>query len=327
MSAVPGQITNSLFVTAEPGNFSTGNRPGAPAVTVKRVRALQRRFQALIYKTPLNEDVDGAPNAYSVPLSVTNLNRRFGAIDHINNATNQVPPTFHASGANTFFWRGVVHMQKAAATAAGISIDDRAFLQDHHGDFPVFQDATQHFYVSTTALPANTGVPETDQSHWIDATAIPYAALGGLRASGVALGDFGLAIRASTGSRTGFIFGDFGGGPSVGEYSRKLIRALFGGVAGNEEICFIVFPGTAARRTVTLPHINSSVSSEIAKLSDVINTFEIAWEFTYPANWRSISSETLTTILVQQPQIRVQRDNVMNALRAVGYAPRYLIDL
>lgn len=322
MSAVPNQLSPHLTIMKELGYFTTKNTGGRP-VDVKRVRLAFHTFHALIYRTPLNEDFDGAPTCYSSPLSVHNLNKRFGALDHINNATNQVPPTFHENGVNSFLWEGVVSRRKGTY----IYTDERSFLEDRAHTFPVFQDASKRFYVSKTALAADTTVPETSQSHWVNASAIPYGARSGLVKAGVGVGDFGLAIRPSTGACTGFIFADAGGGGSVGEYSQKLIQTLFPGGAGNSEACFIVFPGTRTGGRVTVSSIEANVQTQVAKLSEVVNTDEIAKELTFPFNWRWLGGEALTRSLVQNPQMRVEHDNIMKALKEKGYAPDYLIDL
>jgi hypothetical protein len=325
MSAVPNQISPHLVIQPQPGTFTTKNNKGRP-VNVKQVLLPFHKFRALIYKTSLNADFDGAPNCYSSPESVTNLDRRFGAADHINNATNQVPPHFNANGVNTFEWKGVVNRPSPNPPQANSLVDDRLFLQDRNHTFPVFQDATKRFYVSTTALAADLNVPETNQKHWVNAAAIPYGVRAGLAQAGVGLGDFGLAIRSATGAHTGFIIADAGGGGSVGEYSQKLIQTLFPGGAGNSEACFIVFPGSRTGGRVTVSSIEANVSTQVAKLSEVVNTYEIAREFSFPFNWR-LGGETLTRTLVQNPQMRIEHDNIMKALREKGYAPNYLIDL
>jgi hypothetical protein len=235
-------IPPSITITPEPGNFAVSNRPGAQGVTVNRVRGIGSLiFSAVMYRTPLNVDFDGAPDAYAPPVDHPPHGPLpgFAPRDHINNATDQVPPTFNANGVNTFLWAGIV---PRAHAQPHVPIDNRLFLRDHLGRFPVQQ--ANGFYVSKTATTTGVGV-ETDQAHWVNANTVPYGALGGLRSAGVDLGDFGLAIRASTGAHTGFVFADAGGrhSVSVGEYSANLRATLRN--PGNEEVCFIVFPGSA----------------------------------------------------------------------------------
>jgi hypothetical protein len=231
------QPVNASFVSKH-----TGGRP----VAVTRVSGFYG-VDALIYKTPLNTDFDGAPDSYAPPISATDLRPQGGVFmreKSLKNATNEKDPNpvFHNPPAvNTFRWTGV-----RSAPAGSPRIDDRAFLKDHLDQFPRFQPAgSQHagYYAPQTAMNA-------DDGQAVNALAVPYAALGAsMRVHGrVRLGDVGLAIRVSTGASTAFIYADAGGGSSttVGEYSAKLVSDLFGGyVAGNEDISMIVFPRTS----------------------------------------------------------------------------------
>src|SRR5262245_21751736 len=103
--------------------------------------------EALIFRAPLNEDIDGHPRTYAPPISDTNHNPLPGLspLDHINNATNEIPPTFRiwdpknpVATRNSWVWAGVKHMP---GNANGRRVDDRPFLRDHNGDFPVFNRA------------------------------------------------------------------------------------------------------------------------------------------------------------------------------------------
>jgi hypothetical protein len=45
---------------------------GGRGVSIMKVTGFRQYFSALIFKTPLNEDLDGAPNSYAAPIGVVN---------------------------------------------------------------------------------------------------------------------------------------------------------------------------------------------------------------------------------------------------------------
>jgi hypothetical protein len=177
-------------------------------------------FEALIFRTALHEDLDGAPRSYAPPINATNHNPRpgFTPLDHINNATNEVPPTFHPlsptdHAANSYQWTGIVSMAPGSATAARRQIDNRDFLRDRNGRFPVLQRngmGADGYYAPQTAITTSNGEA-------VNPLEVAYAALSNsLMTQGrVRLGDFGLAIRAATGASTPFLYADAGGLRSV----------------------------------------------------------------------------------------------------------------
>lgn len=241
-------------------------------------------INAVIYSGILNEDVDGAPRCYG----------RFPAdagIDNLVNATNLVGGgSFNVlpKGMLTHPWKwvGVANMTHDEAVAAGIldRLDERSELAGRFNattpmnnprfppKFPVLRADTDQFYVSTTALVRNAGLPETDPGHWWDATTVQYAALTPpLRALGVDLGDFGLAIRRDNGANAAFFFADSGSGNKIGEMSTMLFRALFPG--NNQEeflVSFIVFPGSRLR-----PIANTPRPTLVRSLSALSNTSNV----------------------------------------------------
>jgi hypothetical protein len=75
-----------------------------------------------------------------------------------------------------------------------------------------------------------------------------------LRALGVGLGDFGVAIRRDNGTSRAFFFADAGFGQKIGEMSTMLFRALFPGNNQEEFLTsFIVFPGSRTRPITSDP--------------------------------------------------------------------------
>jgi hypothetical protein len=242
------QVRPRLGFNPLPGTF-VSKHDGGRVVGVTRVAGAYG-FSALIFKTPLTEDFDGAPDSYAPPTSATDLAPQGGLQMRersIKNATNKKDPdpVFHDDNTqNEFKWTGVV--SATSPPAAGQRIDDRPFLRDRLKRFPVFQaagTALQDFYASQTAMIGADG-------RAVNALTVPYASLSTeMKVHGrVGLGDVGLAILTSTGASSGFIYADAGGeaSTSVGEYSWKLARNLFGGATTSEDVCIIVFPGTSA---------------------------------------------------------------------------------
>jgi hypothetical protein len=234
-----------LLTFTDVGTASSHGRIGGSFLT--RVEDTQWRRPAIVFQCILNEDVDGAPQCYA-RFNPANPHGKNGGLDVLANATNNENATFDAAG-NSWLWVGVVSRTPAQAAAEGVDIDNHQglFVRDHQGRFPVFQPG-HRFYVSRTATVANTGLLETDQGRYWDATAVSYGAITPpLTRLGVKLGDFGLAIRNDTGTTEAFFYGDAGGQEKVGEMSTHLFRSLF--PQNNQEdhpVTFIVFPGSGA---------------------------------------------------------------------------------
>jgi hypothetical protein len=234
--------------------------------------------KALLFKTPLNEDLDGAPESYAPPVSATDVSPRGGlhTLDNIKNATDKKGTVFHDDPAlNTFEWTGVV-------SAKSGRIDNRPFLRDVNKTFPVFQpanSATSEYYEPQTAIMGIDGKA-------VNPLEVPYAALStALRDNGhVSLGDFGVAIRPRTGSFTGFVYADAAGrhSNSVGECSRKTIRNLFSGPATEEEICYIVFPGSLLGNLVNPGLIAPQVQQLLADLAQFDNALYLVINLLWP---------------------------------------------
>jgi hypothetical protein len=103
------------------------------------------------------------------------------------------------------------------------------------------------YYVSTTTANTDEGLHDWDQRKYVDAVHIPYAAWAGWwHNHGVEQGDFGVAIRGTTGRASPFVFADSGSG-RVGEISRFLFENL--SPEREDEVSdyfFLVFPGSGA---------------------------------------------------------------------------------
>jgi hypothetical protein len=252
------------------GSYVSKHR-GGKSVTVVLVTDSFGADLALLFKTPLNEDLDGAPTSFAPPIDFNDPRPWHGmvALDDIRNATDGGDHPFHEHGVgNTFHWTGVM-------SAPNGNIDDRDFLRDGDGNFPLFQppgSPTHDFYAPRTAMVGADGQA-------VNPLVVPYAALStSVRDNGhVALGDVGVAVRTSTGASTGFLYGDAGGraSTSVGECSRMMIRNLFGGAATNEDILYIVFPGVSAGNVAHPELVEGLVRQNLARLAQFDNYREV----------------------------------------------------
>ena len=267
------------------GRFMSKGEGGKAVRIIRAKGGGWSTFEALLYQTPMNEDIDGAPDTYAPPTSADDLSGRDGlkGRDDIRNATNERSTKahpkviFHKDGiGNTFEWAGLV------SAAANVRIDNRSFLRDRNGHFPVLQPAQSRFsgfYQPQTATTMVNGTP-------VNPLEVPYAALGGSMANfgNITLGDFGLAIRVKTGAAAAFVYADAGGPSSttVGEYSTKLIQDLFGGPAGSEVVAFIVFPNSSRGRRINASLIRPTVDSILRGLSRFENPNDVVSNLLYP---------------------------------------------
>src|SRR5262245_55079927 len=242
-------------------------------------------INAIVYSGILNEDVDGAPNCYGRFPADAGLDRLRYATNLVGGGMfNELPK---GQLAHPWIWVGVANMTHDAAVAAGIldRLDERSELAGRFSEtaplsdpkfppkFPVLRADNNQFYVSSTALPRNTALPETDPGHWWDATTVQYGALTPpLRALGVGMGDFGVAIRRDTGVNGAFFFADAGSGNKIGEMSRMLFRTLFPGSDQQEErlVSFIVFPGSRLS-----PIANTPRPTLLRLFTDLSNTSNV----------------------------------------------------
>jgi hypothetical protein len=261
------------------GDFKSKNRGGEP-IAITQAAGGAYGFRALLFRTPLNIDHDGNPHAYAPPISVTNLSPQGGVPvkDELRNATNDNknavvffdPDPVTGKNRNKFSWTGVRHVKKDST----VSHDERLFLQDVDGNFPAFlAGSDKKYYAPQTAINTSNGTA-------VNASEVPYGALGAsLRKNGkVQKGDFGFAIRPSTGSFTPFVYADAGGEKSVtvGEYSSKLGRELFGGRSANEDASIIVFPGSAHGNSINVAAIPVRVKKLLHELMTFKNVEDIA---------------------------------------------------
>jgi len=272
----------SLSFDPLPGRFVSDHVTNNP-ISVTRVSSPTRGLQALLYKTPIHEDFDGDPESYGAPIDSTHVTPFSGVVmreTSLKNATDQRdpaqvfndPPT-----VNTFTWTGV---KSRRPTDPGGAIDQRPFLRDSSGRFPIFRPGSNHFYAPQTAM-------ATADGQAVNAQTVPYGALSNeLHQKGrVRKGDFGLAIRLSTGASCGFLFADFGGGGSrsVGEYSVNLTRALFGGHPTDEEVSFIVFPRTTLDEAIAFPgQTGAMLARALGNLAQFENVDEIVTRLAGP---------------------------------------------
>ena len=239
------------------GAFQSAHQNGVP-VTITSVKG-PVNYPALVFQTPLHEDLDGAPDSYAPPIAFNNLhpmNNVQVSETSLKNATNESDPNpvFHQNGVgNTFVWTGVVGMTAPQANQEGRAIDNRSFLADSNGRFPVMARQGTYYAPQTAATDSNGDA--------VNPHNVPYAVLSAALARNghVGLGDFGIAIRPGTGTWSGFVYGDAAGrtSNSVGEASRRLIRNLFGGNATSESIIYLVFPRSSPSGRVVRPELTA----------------------------------------------------------------------
>jgi hypothetical protein len=234
-----------------PQCYGEPNDPSAAEVKANPAIALQRTVKRRVPGSKLRDDRT--------------------ALDFLGNATSN-PANFKAGNKN-FAWAGLYAAPQAYATANGFSIDRRAFLEarlrprndkdkdlppdqklvaladGEPGWFPAIQGSdapAPGFYVSGSPVYADRSLRDWNQRKYINAQAIPFAALTPwYRSYSVKLGDFGLAMDPETGAASGFVFGDSGYDDKVGEVSTNLLTALGGD--NERDYLFLVFPGSGAR--------------------------------------------------------------------------------
>lgn len=196
-----------------------------------------------------------------------------------------------------FYWAGVKAVTKAQAKALKLVIDDRPELEaglDQNyreyfkkfkklpdllpkgsGYFPVVQEEggpAKGYYVSTTSVVTDGKGSLYDPNTYLDAAKVPYAVWAGawlnIAAGGKKLsqGDYGIAIRTTTGANTGFLYGDSGTDVKVGECSQKMHSTLGG---EGSLVSFIAFPGSGTGKIVGKnpeTHIRERVTTRSAAL-------------------------------------------------------------
>lgn len=228
---------------------------------------------------PMTVNVDGSARAYH------RNNFEGGAIIHLCNAGQVHLPDgtrYHGSESNATctgkFMDDLARIEAAGwddPTVGAIRWygilgegDARIAGRTVKGVKPVINADGSGFYVSPTALidPAR---PAADPARYVDAITVPHAAV--RSNSGVALGTFGVAIRAKNCPRgrvcapVPFIVGDIG--PKIGEGSMALTRAVnglpfttaitrnnrFAGNIGreNDDVLWVFFGGEAAEPPFT----------------------------------------------------------------------------
>jgi hypothetical protein len=264
--------------------FTNSYNGGALPIRVTKLTG-PSGFLAYVYQCHLNEDNDGAANAYgwdrpgdALQAGLQPLENHHGQQAGLANAASPWQNLWHN---HDFSWVGVYSATPEFAQRHNLRIDTRPQLEarvaaagqdpvlpGHRGYFPVVQQVgpTRGYYVSQANAIADSSKPAWEQARYVDAAQVPYAVLATRWASlGVGLGDYGLAIRPSTGASCGFFFGDTGAKSKVGECSRALVRTLSPTAANADLVTFLVFPGTASG-SASASLITPRVKFEFAKL-------------------------------------------------------------
>lgn len=277
---------------------------------------------AYVFFGHVNVDFDGSPTAYGPP-GITPP-----ADDDLRNAWDG------SSG-----WFGVVALppDHPDVLAGRAKIDQRPELE-HGGKYPVIQqeaneDPNPGYYVSCT--PHASG-PIYRQDSYVDASRVAFGALSGrLKALGVSLGDYALAIRHERDLQSAFYFADVGGNNyALGECSHRVGKDLGGSGRGNSfnnnfPVSFIVFPESGTQDPSAIveesdEQIGSAVSERLAELANVENPEDLprlmGWNEVPPPNeprgLAKLQAYLQTPGGVQDPP---HYEIILGALRRWGY--------
>lgn len=210
-----------------------------------------RDTKAIAFASQMQVNTDGAPDSYHPDDK---------GITHICNGVSLgASCTWEANCLPTF------RQAKAENFRGPTRICFFAMVADNQG-VPVIQggaDPQPGFFVSTTALKQPGADPLTPAGQ-VDSNTVPFAVIPRTWQSkpepGPKLGDFGVAVRRSTGTVVPFVIADIGPGNKLGEGSVALHQALgndpfqmrFGvrrarrGIS-HPDVFYAIFPGTAAR--------------------------------------------------------------------------------
>jgi hypothetical protein len=277
---------------------------------------------AYIYFGHVNIDFDGSPTAYAPPGS--------GLVgdDDLGNAHDES------------HWFGVVALgdNDAAVQSGDAQIDRRDDLK-FGGKFPVIQqakndDPSPGFYVSST--PHATGAAYRQDSY-IDASRVAFAALSGkFKSLGVALGDYGLALRHDQNLQSGFFFADIGGNNyALGECSHKVGKDLGGSGRGNGfnnnfPVSFIVFPQSGTQDpAAVVSEFDSDIAGALKPLLAALSAAENANELPMLMGYNEVAPPgqpggTGKLAAYKRDPASAKRpsnyDNLAEALKSWGYS-------
>jgi hypothetical protein len=190
---------------------------------------------AFLFVTGMAIDADGSPHAYNP----TNT-----GLDYLANA-----------GRPGNWWGIVTDTGKA---------DGKPVLQ-------AGTDPAVGYYVSSTSL-ADPHYSRIQQRHYVDSESIPFIVLPleVIKATGIHLGDFGLATHMSSGKQCFVIFADGGPAGKIGEGSIALASALGipsspkRGGTSSRSIAYLAFPGSGSRVPASAAEINTKGAAALA---------------------------------------------------------------
>jgi len=283
---------------------------------------------AFVYFGHVNIDFDGSSTAYAPPGS--------GLVgdDDLGNA-------FEVDKDNNIDrWFGVVALRPddPAVVSGAAKIDQRPELA-HGGKYPVVQqeangDPNPGYYVSATPHASGEAYCQTS---YVDASCVPFGALSGkFKSLGVALGDYGLALRHDQTLQSGFYFVDVGGNNyALGECSHRVGKDLGGSGRGNRfnnnfPVSFIVFPQSGEQDpqaivTESDDQIAKALRDRLQQLAAADNADDLALLMgfnetapqTQPAGLAKLSAYAADPANGAKPR---NYDNVAAGLASWGYA-------
>ena len=297
-----------------------------PSVSVVSV-TFRQALHAFVFLTHMNIDFDGAPNAYGPPGRDT-----LDTLDHAGkNSRYYGIVAIKPDETEDVFVAGKGKQKKLVKDLYNLKLD--LTQPDSVGRVPVVQQGGPFdgYYISITsrATRSMAGVNRFQQSTYINSAKVAYGALSGtLQTNGVAIGNYGVAVRHDNGRQAGFVMMDGGhtSGPdvgAVGEVSYKVFLDVGGPPKtanqrypnNNFPTSFIVFRGS---KVSTLPQLAQA---------DNANDLPMLLAFAEQAGYTDHSGDSGKPLLdawVAGGRIGVRPQNypqILSALRHAGFWP------
>jgi peptidoglycan hydrolase-like protein with peptidoglycan-binding domain len=246
-------INGDLIFEEVDGPWKGNDFPNVSMVSV----SFNGVLHAFAFLTHMNIDFDGAPNAYGPPGKNT-----LDSLDHAGQNSHYYGlVAIKPDEGQDVFVPGKGKQKKTFVELYNLKLDPSQ--PDSRGYLPVVQLGGEFdgYYISITSRATRSlaGANRFQQSSYVNSAKVPFGALSGrLQSKGVAIGNYGMAIRHDNGKQAGFVMMD-GGHTSgkdvgaVGEVSYKVFLDLGGlpktaqqSVPRNEfPTSFIVFRGSA----------------------------------------------------------------------------------
>jgi hypothetical protein len=221
-------INGDLIFAEVEGPWQGNDFPNVSVVSV----TFNGVLHAFVFLTHMNIDFDGAPNAYGPPDKNT-----LDTLDHAGQKSHYYGlVSVKPDETRDVFVPGKGKQKKTLVELYNLKLDPSQ--PDKRGYLPVVQHGGEYdgYYISITSRATRSlaGANEFQQSSYVNSAKVPFGALSGqLQSKGVAIGNYGMAIRHDNGKQSAFVMMD-GGHTSgaaigaVGEVSYKVFLDLGG---------------------------------------------------------------------------------------------------